>query len=55
MTVRAARRRGHSILGRKRLADALNALAHFSLASVEDDTVSVHRLLQKTVRDAATA
>ena len=28
-----------------------NALARFSLATVEDDTMSVHRLLQKTVRD----
>jgi DNA-binding SARP family transcriptional activator len=40
---------------RKRLADALNALARFSLATVDDDTVSVHRLLQKTIRDAAVA
>ncbi len=38
-------------VGQKRLADALNALARFSLAIVDDDTVSVHRLLQKTVRD----
>jgi tetratricopeptide (TPR) repeat protein len=38
-------------LGRKRLADALNALARFSLATVDDDSVSVHRLLQKVVRD----
>ncbi|MGI9100393.1 MAG: FxSxx-COOH system tetratricopeptide repeat protein [Solirubrobacteraceae bacterium] len=41
--------------GRKRLADALNALARFSLATVDDDAVSVHRLLQKTVRDDAAA
>jgi len=40
---------------RKRLADALNALARFSLATVDDDTVSVHRLLQKTIRDDAVA
>jgi len=40
---------------RKRLADALNALARFSLAIVDDDTVSVHRLLQKTIRDDAAA
>jgi tetratricopeptide (TPR) repeat protein len=40
-------------IGRKRLADALNALARFSLATVDDDTVSVHRLLQKTIRDDA--
>lgn len=39
--------------GRKRLADALNALARFSLATVDDDTVGVHRLLQKVVRDDA--
>lgn len=38
---------------RKRLADALNVLARFSLATVDDDSVSVHRLLQKTVRDDA--
>lgn len=37
--------------GRKCLADALNALARFSLATVDDHTVSVHRLLQKVVRD----
>jgi tetratricopeptide (TPR) repeat protein len=41
--------------GRKHLGDALNALARFSLATVDDDTVSVHRLLQKTVRDDAAA
>ncbi len=40
---------------RKRLRDALNALARFSLASVDDETVSVHRLLQKVVRDDARA
>jgi NB-ARC domain len=37
--------------GRKRLADAFNALARFSLATVDDGTVSMHRLLQKVVRD----
>lgn len=42
-------------VSRKRLADAFNALARFSLATVEDDTVSVHRLLQKTIRDEAAA
>jgi tetratricopeptide (TPR) repeat protein len=36
---------------RKRLADAINALARFSLVTVDDDTVGVHRLLQKVVRD----
>jgi len=40
---------------RKRLADAINALARFSLAVVDNETISVHRLLQKTVRDDATA
>ncbi len=38
-------------LGRKRLADALNALHRLSLAEVDRATVSVHRLLQKTIRD----
>jgi tetratricopeptide (TPR) repeat protein len=42
-------------LGRKRLMDAFNALARFSLATIDDDSVSVHRLLQKVVRDDATA
>ncbi|MCA1699347.1 MAG: hypothetical protein LC790_10820, partial [Actinobacteria bacterium] len=37
---------------RKHLADAFGALARYSLAVVDDDTISVHRLLQKTVRDA---
>ncbi len=37
--------------GRKRLADAFNALARFSLAVVDDTSISVHRLLQKTIRD----
>jgi hypothetical protein len=37
--------------GRNRLSLAFNALARFSLATVDDDSVSVHRLLQKTVRD----
>jgi tetratricopeptide (TPR) repeat protein len=36
--------------GRHQLSAALNALARFSLANV-DVSVSVHRLLQKTVRD----
>ena len=40
---------------RQRLRDACNALARFSLATVDDDTVSVHRLLQKVVRDDARA
>jgi tetratricopeptide (TPR) repeat protein len=36
----------------KRLTDALNALARSSLIAADDESVSVHRLLQKTVRDA---
>jgi NB-ARC domain len=39
--------------GRKRLLDAFNALHRLSLAEVDDDTISVHRLLQKTIRDDA--
>jgi tetratricopeptide (TPR) repeat protein len=42
-------------VGRKHLADPLNALARSSLATVNDGSVSVHRLLQKTVRDATAA
>jgi tetratricopeptide (TPR) repeat protein len=37
--------------GKKRLVDAFNALARYSLATVDDSTVGVHRLLQKIVRD----
>ncbi len=40
-------------LKRKRLGDALNALARFSLATADDESISVHRLLQKVVRDDA--
>ena len=36
----------------KRLADAFGALARYSLATFDDATIGVHRLLQKTVRDA---
>jgi tetratricopeptide (TPR) repeat protein len=39
---------------RKRLADALNALARLNLLTVDDYAVGVHRLLQKVVRDNAT-
>jgi tetratricopeptide (TPR) repeat protein len=42
-------------LEQKRLRDAFNALARLSLATVDDDTLSVHRLLQKVVRDDARA
>ena len=37
-----------SAAGRKRVADALAALDHYSLATVADNRVSVHRLLQKS-------
>jgi tetratricopeptide (TPR) repeat protein len=40
---------------RKRLGDALGALARLSLATVDDETVSVHRLLGKVVREDARA
>lgn len=35
----------------KQLRDAFSALAQFSLATVGDDSIDVHRLLQKVVRD----
>ena len=38
---------------RKRLLDGVKALFRFSLADVTDDAISVHRLLQKVVRDDA--
>jgi hypothetical protein len=41
--------------GRHRLTIALNSLARFSLVTVDDDSVGVHRLLQKSVRDDAAA
>jgi tetratricopeptide (TPR) repeat protein len=37
--------------GRHRLSVALNTLARFSLATVDDDSFSVHRLLQKIIRE----
>jgi tetratricopeptide (TPR) repeat protein len=40
-------------VARHRLAVAFNALARFSLATLSDASVSVHRLLQKTIRDDA--
>ena len=40
---------------RKKLVDALGALARFSLAAVDDHTLTVHRLLQKVMRDDASA
>ena len=39
---------------RKRLTDACNALARYSLATVDDATISLHRLLQKVIRDDLT-
>jgi hypothetical protein len=36
---------------RKRLLDAFNALHQFSLAHFDDTVLSIHRLLQKTIRD----
>jgi hypothetical protein len=38
-------------IGRKRLLDAFNALHRLSLAQVDDSSVHLHRLLQKTIRD----
>ena len=40
-----------SAKGRKRIADALATLHRYSLATVADNQVSVHRLLQKVIRD----
>jgi Trypsin-like peptidase domain len=40
----------NSAKGRKRVADALSALHRYSLATVAD-RISVHRLLQKVIRD----
>jgi tetratricopeptide (TPR) repeat protein len=39
----------------KALADALNALHRFSLLDLGDGSASIHRLVQKTVRDGAEA
>jgi hypothetical protein len=33
---------------------AFNALARYSLATIDDTTVNVHRLLQKVIRDTLT-
>ena len=40
-----------SAMGRKQVADALAALHSYSLATVADNRISVHRLLQKVIRD----
>ncbi len=42
---------GTAPAARHQLTLALNALARFSLMTIDDTAVSVHRLLQKTVRD----
>lgn len=42
-------------IAHKWLADAFNALARFSLVTIDDARVSMHRLLQKIVRDDARA
>jgi hypothetical protein len=39
--------------GRKRLGNSLYLLSRFSLATVDDSNMSIHRLLQKSVRDDA--
>ena len=44
----------NSAAGRKRVADSLNALHRYSLATVDDNLISVHRLLQKVIRDRLT-
>jgi tetratricopeptide (TPR) repeat protein len=41
----------NSAAGRKRVADALTALHRYSLATVDGNRISVHRLLQKVIRD----
>jgi hypothetical protein len=40
-----------TVAGRKHLLDAFNALHRLSVAEVDDAGLSVHRLLQKTIRD----
>ena len=40
-----------SALSRKRLGAAFNALTRYSLATVDDRVVGVHRLLQRSIRD----
>jgi hypothetical protein len=45
---------GDSAAGRKRIADAMTALHSYSLATVTENHVSIHRLLQKVVRDRLT-
>ncbi|MGH2839723.1 MAG: tetratricopeptide repeat protein [Solirubrobacteraceae bacterium] len=40
---------------RKQLADAIAALDRYSLATIERETLSVHRLLQRVIRDTTAA
>ncbi len=44
----------NSAAGRKRVADALTALHRYSLATVDGNRITVHRLLQKVIRDRLT-
>lgn len=44
----------NSAIGRKRTADALAAIHRYSLAAVTESGVTVHRLLQKVVREQMT-
>ena len=44
---------GDKVAEQKRWSDAFNAIARFSLATVDDETLSIHRLLQKTIREEA--
>ena len=44
----------NSAVGRKRVADALTGLHRYSLVTMDGDQISVHRLLQKVIRDRLT-
>lgn len=44
----------NSLAGRKRVADALAALHRYSLVTLSGNQVSVHRLLQRVIRDQLT-
>lgn len=37
----------------KRVADAFNVIARFNLAAIDDETMSIHRLLQRSIREEA--
>jgi tetratricopeptide (TPR) repeat protein len=45
---------GEDPAARMGVSDALNALHRFSLITIDNDSVGVHRLLQQTVRDRGT-